>query len=239
MIVIPAIDMKDHQAVRLKQGRMHDATVYADNVLAMAERWIGEGAQRLHLVDLNGAFAGKPVHFKDIAAIAKKFPQIPIQVGGGIRTVDTVKSYLDSGVGYCILGTAAVKNPEFVRIACDNHPGKIILGVDAQGGMVATEGWGHVSRIPVAELLEHFRDCALEAVVYTDIAHDGMLSGMNMTGVATVRDLGFKVIASGGLSTLHDIDTLNNMGGIYGVIAGKAIYEEVFTLKDAIARSGC
>lgn len=239
MIVIPAIDMKDHQAVRLKQGRMHEVTVYAHNVLDMAARWVDEGAERLHLVDLNGAFSGKPVHFKDIAGIAKTYPDVPIQVGGGIRSLDTVKNYFESGVSFCILGTAAVKNPEFVRIACENHPGKIILGVDARNGLVATEGWGHLSRIPVADLLGHFNDCAIESVVYTDIAHDGMLSGMNFRGIAAVRDLRVNVIASGGLSSLSDIDALKDLSGIYGVIAGKAIYENVFTLKEAIARASC
>lgn len=239
MIVIPAIDMKDHQAVRLKQGRMHDATVYANDVLTMAARWVDEGAQRLHLVDLNGAFAGKPVHFKDVAAIAKKYPGVPTEIGGGVRNLETVKNYFESGVTFCILGTAAVKNPEFVRIACENYPGKIILGVDARNGLVATEGWGNDSRVPVAELLEQFRGCALESVIYTDIAHDGMLSGMNLDGVKRVRDAGFNVVASGGLSSLHDIDALSELGGVHGVIAGKAIYENIFTLRDAIERAAC
>lgn len=235
MLIIPAIDMKDHQAVRLKQGRMEDATVYADSTLAMAEQWIAQGAKRLHLVDLNGAFAGLPIHFDDVTAIAKKFPHVPIEIGGGIRTLETMKRYFDAGVSFCILGTVAIKNPDLVFEACKSFAGKIILGIDAKNGMVATEGWGETSSTTALEVARRFAGCAIESVIYTDIAKDGMLAGMNLEQIAAMKACGFPVIASGGLTELNDIRALKQIGGLHGVIAGKAIYENRFSVAEAIA----
>lgn len=227
--------MKDHQAVRLKQGRMEDAVVYSNSVFEMACSWIDQGAERLHLVDLNGAFAGKPIHFDDITKIAKAYPDIETQVGGGIRNLETLQAYFNAGVTYAILGTAAVKNPELVFQGCNAFPGRIIIGVDAKDGMVATEGWGSVSQVHITEVLDKFKDCDIEALIYTDISKDGMLSGMNSLDVQAIRDYGYKVIASGGLASLEDIEELKEAGGIYGVIAGTALYENRFSLADAIA----
>lgn len=235
MLIIPAIDMKNHQAVRLKQGRMEAATIYADSTLAMAEQWIGQGAKRLHLVDLNGAFEGKPVHFEDVTAIAKKFPQIPIEIGGGIRTLETMQKYFDAGVSFCILGTVAIKNPDLVFEATKKFPGKIILGLDAKNGLVATEGWDETSQTKAIDVARRFAGCAIESVIYTDIAKDGMLSGMNLEQIAAMKTCGFPVIASGGLTSLDDIRALKAIGDLHGVIAGKAIYENRFSVAEAIA----
>jgi phosphoribosylformimino-5-aminoimidazole carboxamide ribotide isomerase len=229
MIVIPAIDMRDHQVVRLKQGRLSDTTVYAASTLTQAEIWINQGATRLHLVDLNGAFEGKPVHFSGVAAIAKKFPHAVIEIGGGIRTITTVRQYFEHGVSLCILGTAAIKDPELVRRACEEFPRRIILGLDAKNGQVATEGWGETSTTAAAAVAAAFADCALESIIYTDIAKDGMLAGMNLEQITVMKNCGPPLIASGGLTSLADIDALQKIGGIFGVIAGKALYEARFT----------
>lgn len=237
MLIIPAIDMKNHQAVRLKQGRMEDATVYSDSVLAMVEKWISEGATRLHLVDLNGAFLGEPVHFDDIKKIREHFPAITIQVGGGIRTRETVEKYFQAGVDYCIVGTIAVKKPELVQEICQAYPDKIILGLDAKEGRVAVDGWEVTSQIPAETVLHRFENCKLEAIVYTDIGKDGMLNGMNLSGIKKLSQQKVPVIASGGLTSLEDIDQLKTIGNLYGVIAGKALYEGCFTLQQAIQRA--
>ncbi len=235
MLIIPAIDMKDHQAVRLKQGRMEDVTIYADSTLAMAEQWIEQGAKRLHLVDLNGAFEGKPVHFDDVTAIAKKFPNIPIEIGGGIRTLETIQKYLDAGVSFCILGTVALKNPDLVFAACQKFPSQIILGIDAKNGLVATEGWDKTSQTKALDVAKRFAGCAIESVIYTDIAKDGMLAGMNLEQIMAMKTCGFPIIASGGLTALDDIRELKKIGDLHGVIAGKAIYENRFSVAEAIA----
>lgn len=237
MLIIPAIDMKDHKVVRLKQGRMAETTVYNDSTLAQAETWIAQGATRLHLVDLNGAFEGVPIHFEDVAAIAAKFPHLTIEVGGGIRALDTLQKYFDHGVSLCILGTAAIKDPALVQAACHRFAGRIILGIDAKNGRVAIEGWDKTSILTAREVIAKFHGLALESVIYTDIAKDGMLAGMNLTHIKTMTACGFPLIASGGLTTLSDIDALNKMGGLHGLIAGKALYEGRFTLKEAIARA--
>jgi phosphoribosylformimino-5-aminoimidazole carboxamide ribotide isomerase len=234
MQVIPAIDMMNHQVVRLKQGRLDDATIYSDSVLKMAEQWIEQGATRLHLVDLNGAFEGKPVHFKEISAVTKKFPQIKIEVGGGIRDLATIQRYIDAGVHFCILGTVAVKNPDIVFKASEAFPQQIVLGVDAKNGMVATEGWDEASAVSALDLTSKFHDCAIESIIYTDIAKDGMLVGMNLEEITKMKACGFPVIASGGLTSLDDIRSLKKIGDLHGVIAGKAIYEDRFTVKEAI-----
>lgn len=238
MLIIPAIDMKEHQVVRLKQGRLQDARVYHGDIVEQARLFVEQGATRLHLVDLNGAFEGQPVHFDEITAIAKSFPHLQIEAGGGIRDLGTVKNYFDAGVSFCILGTVAIKDPEVVIDAANKYPRKIILGVDAKDGLVATEGWDEESATTALDLIRGFADSALESVIYTDIAKDGMLEGMNFPAIQEMYEkCGFPVIASGGLTSLDDLKRLKDMG-VYGVIAGKAIYEGRFGLDQALGLQG-
>ncbi|WP_163575125.1 1-(5-phosphoribosyl)-5-[(5-phosphoribosylamino)methylideneamino]imidazole-4-carboxamide isomerase [Halomonas faecis] len=228
MLVIPAIDLKDGHCVRLKQGRMDDATTYGDDPVAMAERWVAAGARRLHLVDLNGAFAGKPVNADAVTAIARRFPELPIQIGGGIRSAETIEHYLDAGVSYLIIGTQAVKEPAFVGKMCRQFPGHVIVGLDARDGFVATDGWAEVSQVKAVELAKRFADDGVSSIVYTDIARDGMMSGVNVEATAALaRDGGLPVIASGGVTNLDDLRALAAAGepGILGAITGRAIYE--------------
>ena len=232
MLVIPAIDLKDGQCVRLRQGRMEDSTVFSDDPASMAGIWQAKGARRLHIVDLNGAFAGTPVNAEIITKIAAAYPDLPIQIGGGIRNLDSVGFYLDAGVSYVIIGTQAVKNPEFVREACLAYPSKIIVGIDAIEGMVATEGWADVSDVSAVTLAEKFADFGVEAIVYTDINCDGMMRGVNREATKELADHSpIPVIASGGVSKLADIAAIRELseessgGGIMGVITGRAIYE--------------
>ena len=229
MLIIPAIDLKDGQCVRLKQGLMEQATVFSDSPAAMARHWVGRGARRLHLVDLNGAFAGKPKNAAAIKAIlAEVGDDIPVQLGGGIRDLDTIEACLDGGLTYVIIGTAAVKNPGFLHDACTAFPGHIIVGLDAKDGKVATDGWSKLTGHDVVDLGRKFEDYGVESIIYTDIGRDGMLSGINVE--ATVRlaqALTIPVIASGGLSTLDDIKALCAVEaeGVVGTIAGRAIYD--------------
>jgi phosphoribosylformimino-5-aminoimidazole carboxamide ribotide isomerase len=228
MLLIPAIDLKDGKCVRLKQGDMNDSTTFGEDPAAMARRWLDAGARRLHLVDLNGAFAGKPVNEAAVKAIIKELGgKIPIQLGGGIRDLDTIERYLDDGLSYVIIGTAAVKNPGFLKDACSAFGGHIIVGLDAKDGKVATDGWSKLSGHEVVDLAKKFEDYGVEGVIYTDIGRDGMLSGINIE--ATVRlaqALSVPVIASGGLSNMADIDQLCavQFEGVEGVICGRAIY---------------
>ena len=229
MLIIPAIDLKDGHCVRLKQGLMEDATVFSEDPGAMARHWVDQGAQRLHLVDLNGAFAGKPVNEGAIKAIvAEMGGEIPIQLGGGIRDLDTIERYLDDGISYIIIGTAAVKNPGFLHEACDAFPGHIIVGLDAKDGKVAVDGWSKLTGHDVADLARKFEDYGVEAVVYTDIGRDGMLTGVNIEAtVALAQNLRIPVIASGGITNLEDVKRLCAVEseGIMGAITGRAIYE--------------
>lgn len=228
MLLIPAIDLKDGKCVRLKQGDMNDATSFGDDPAAMARRWLDAGARRLHLVDLNGAFAGKPVNEPAIKAIlAEVGDEIPVQLGGGIRDLDTIERYLDDGLSYIIIGTAAVKNPGFLRDACSAFGGHIIVGLDAKDGKVATDGWSKLTGHEVIDLARKFEDYGVEGVIYTDIGRDGMLSGINIEAtVKLAQALTMPVIASGGLSAMADIDKLCAVEdqGIAGVICGRAIY---------------
>ena len=229
MLIIPAIDLKDGQCVRLEQGRMESATVFSKEPGRAAAQWAEKGAKRLHVVDLNGAVAGKPRNeaaVKDI--IAALDSDIPVQLGGGIRDLDTIERYLDDGISYIIIGTAAVKNPGFLHEACDAFPGHIMVGLDAKDGKVATDGWSKLTGHDVVDLAKRFQDYGVEAVIYTDIGRDGMMSGVNIE--ATVRlaqALVVPVIASGGLSSLDDIRKLRAVEseGITGCITGRAIYE--------------
>ena len=229
MLIIPAIDLKDGHCVRLKQGLMEDATVFSEDPGAMAATWLEQGARRLHLVDLNGAFAGKPVNEKAIKAIVDAVGgEIPIQLGGGIRDLDTIERYLDDGISYVIIGTAAVKNPGFLHEACDAFPGHIIVGLDAKDGKVAVDGWSKLTGHDVIDLARKFESYGVEAVVYTDIGRDGMLSGVNIEATVNLaRALTIPVIASGGLTDLDDIRKLCEVEfeGIMGAITGRAIYQ--------------
>lgn len=234
MIVIPAIDLKDGQCVRLRQGEMQDATVFSDDPLATAQHWVNEGARRLHLVDLNGAFAGNPVNGEAVTAIAKAFPELPVQIGGGIRDLRTVEKYLEAGVTWAIIGTAAVKNPQLVKDACREFEGHIIVGLDAKDGLVATEGWAEVSDVQAAELAKRFADCGVSAIVYTDIARDGMMQGVNIPATLEMAlAVDIPIIASGGVSSIEDIQQLLEAEKIYGAITGRAIYEDKLNLRQA------
>ena len=228
MLLIPAIDLKDGQCVRLKQGRMEDDTVFSDDPAEMAARWVAAGCRRLHLVDLNGAFAGKPVNGDAIREIAARFPDLPIQVGGGIRDEATIEAYLEAGVSYCIIGTQAVKAPDFVARACSRFPGHIIVGLDAKGGKVAINGWAEVTDLEVSELAKRFEDDGVSAIVYTDIGRDGMMSGVNVAATAELANaITIPVIASGGVTDLADLEALcaAPSDNIIGAITGRAIYE--------------
>lgn len=228
MLLIPAIDLKDGKCVRLKQGDMNDSTTFGDDPAVIARRWLDAGGRRLHLVDLNGAFAGKPVNAGAIKSIlAEVDGRIPVQLGGGIRDLDTIERYLDAGISYVIIGTAAVKNPGLLRDACSAFPGHIIVGLDAKDGKVATDGWSKLTGHEVVDLAKKFEDYGVESVIYTDIGRDGMLSGINIE--ATVRlaqALKIPVIASGGLSNIADIEALCAVEkeGVEGVICGRSIY---------------
>ncbi len=228
MLLIPAIDLKDGKCVRLKQGDMNDSTTFGEDPAAMARRWLDAGARRLHLVDLNGAFAGKPVNEAAIKAILKEVgEEIPVQLGGGIRDLDTIERYLDGGLSYVIIGTAAVKNPGFLRDACSAFGGHIIVGLDAKDGKVATDGWSKLSGHEVIDLAKKFEDYGVEGVIYTDIGRDGMLSGVNIEAtVKLAQALTIPVIASGGLSNIANIEALCAVesDGVEGVICGRAIY---------------
>ena len=228
MLLIPAIDLKDGQCVRLKQGDMADSTTFGDDPAAMARRWVDAGARRLHLVDLNGAFAGKPVNEAAIKAIlAEVGDEIPVQLGGGIRDLDTIERYLDDGLSFIIVGTAAVKSPGFLKDACSAFGGHIIVGLDAKDGKVATDGWSKLTGHEVIDLAKKFEDYGVEGVIYTDIGRDGMLTGINIEAtVKLAQALSIPVIASGGLSNIADIEKLCAVEGegIEGVICGRAIY---------------
>jgi phosphoribosylformimino-5-aminoimidazole carboxamide ribotide isomerase len=228
MLLIPAIDLKDGHCVRLEQGDMKAATTFGEDPAAMARRWLAAGARRLHLVDLNGAFAGKPVNEPAVKAIIRAVgDEIPVQLGGGLRDLDTIERYLDDGLSYVIIGTAAVKNPGFLKDACTAFGGHIIVGLDAKDGKVATDGWSKLTGHEVIDLAKKFEDYGVEAVIYTDIGRDGMLTGINIDAtVKLAQALTIPVIASGGLAGMTDIERLCAIEGegVDGVICGRAIY---------------
>jgi phosphoribosylformimino-5-aminoimidazole carboxamide ribotide isomerase len=228
MLLIPAIDLKDGHCVRLQQGDMARATTFSEDPAAMARHWVSKGARRLHLVDLNGAFAGKPQNYAAVKAILKEVgDEIPVQLGGGIRDLDTIEKYIDGGLRYVIIGTAAVKNPGFLQDACTAFGGHVIVGLDAKDGKVATGGWSKLTGHEVVDLARKFEGWGVEAIVYTDIGRDGMLTGINIEAtVKLAKALHIPVIASGGLSSIGDIEKLCTVQeeGIEGVICGRAIY---------------
>ncbi|MEA3303508.1 MAG: 1-(5-phosphoribosyl)-5-[(5-phosphoribosylamino)methylideneamino]imidazole-4-carboxamide isomerase [Pseudomonadota bacterium] len=236
MLIIPAIDLKDGKCVRLRQGRMEDDTVFSDDPVAMAERWVDAGARRLHLVDLNGAFEGEPVNGDVVRAIAQAFPGLPIQVGGGIRDAETVEAYLVAGVEYCIIGTKAVRDPGFVDQVCEEYPGNIIVGIDAKDGMVAVEGWAEVSDVKAIDLARRFENAGVSAIVYTDISRDGMMQGVNAEATAALAEsISIPVVASGGITNMDDIYRLLEVAdsGIDSAITGRAIYEGTLDFSEA------
>jgi phosphoribosylformimino-5-aminoimidazole carboxamide ribotide isomerase len=236
MLVIPAIDLKDGRCVRLRQGRMEDETVFGDDPVQVARRWVDAGARRLHMVDLNGAFEGRPVNARAIRAVAEAFPDLPIQVGGGIRDEETVQAYLDAGVQYVIIGTRAVSTPHFINDLCLEFPGHIIVGLDAKNGKVAIDGWSKLSSHSVIEMAQRFEQDGVEAIVFTDIGRDGMMNGVNVEStVELAQAIHIPVIASGGITTIEDIRALCNVAdeGIIGAITGRAIYEGTLDLAAA------
>ena len=241
MLLIPAIDLKDGQCVRLQQGDMSATTVFGEDPAAIARRWLDAGARRLHLVDLNGAFAGKPVNEAAVKAILREVDgSIPVQIGGGIRDLDTIERYLDDGISYVIIGTAAVKSPGFLHDACSAFPGHIIVGLDAKDGKVATDGWSKLTGHEVIDLARKFEDYGVEGVIYTDIGRDGMLTGINIDAtVKLAQALNIPVIASGGLSDIADIERLCAVQseGVEGVICGRSIYTGALDFAAAQARA--
>ena len=241
MLIIPAIDLKDGQCVRLKQGLMEDATVFNNSPAAQAQAWLDQGARRLHLVDLNGAFAGKPVNDDAVRSILEVVDErIPVQLGGGIRDLDTIERYLDLGITYVIIGTAAVKTPGFLQDACTAFPGHIIVGLDAKDGKVAVDGWSKITGHDVIDLAQKFEHYGVEAIIYTDIGRDGMLSGINVEATQKLAQaLKIPVIASGGLTNMSDISALCAVepDGVTGVIAGRAIYDGSLDLAAAQAEA--
>jgi len=233
MLVIPAIDLKDGQCVRLRRGLMEDSTVFSDDPAGTALEWAGQGARRLHLVDLNGAFEGEPVNGDAIESIVDAVPQLPVQIGGGIRDMQTIERYLKRGVRWVIIGTAAVKDPEFVRAACKEYPDHIVVGIDAKQGRVATDGWAEVSEMEATTLAREFEAAGVSAIVYTDIDRDGMMQGVNVEATREMaRASSIPIIASGGITNLEDIRALaeHTREGIIGAITGRAIYEGTLDL---------
>ena len=227
MILFPAIDLKDGQCVRLKHGEMADATVFNDDPAAQAKSFEAEGFQWLHIVDLNGAFAGKPVNGAAVEAILKALT-IPAQLGGGIRDLATIEAWLSKGIRRVILGTAAVRDPALVRAACKRFPGQIVVGIDARDGMVAVEGWAETSTLGTHELAARFEDAGVAAIVFTDIGRDGAMKGLNLEAtVALARATSIPVIASGGLASMADVEALvrPECGLLEGAITGRALYD--------------
>ncbi|MBN1379232.1 MAG: 1-(5-phosphoribosyl)-5-[(5-phosphoribosylamino)methylideneamino]imidazole-4-carboxamide isomerase [Gammaproteobacteria bacterium] len=241
MLIIPAIDLKEGKCVRLRQGRMEEHTVFSDNPLDMVKRWVDAGAERLHVIDLDGAMAGKPRNSDVIHSIAESYPQLSIQVGGGIRDEDTVQEYLDAGVSYVIIGTKAVSEPHFVNDLCLSFPGHIIVGLDAKDGKVAIDGWSKLSNHDVIDLAQHFERDGVDAIVYTDIARDGMMTGVNIPStVKLAQSVRVPVIASGGVNHMDDLVALSKVEqeGVMGVIVGRALYEGEIDLAEAFKRFG-
>lgn len=228
MLLIPAIDIKNGKCVRLRQGDMNDETVFADDPVSVAQRWVDAGAQRLHIVDLDGAVAGKPINTELVHRIVEQHPDLVIQIGGGIRDEDTVEAYLQAGVQYVILGTKAVNEPHFVSDLCVEFPNHIVVALDARDGKLAVDGWSKLSKHNLIDLAQHFENDGVEAILYTDISRDGMLSGINIEKTRELAEsIRIPVIAAGGLTSLSDLKQVCEIAdsGVAGVIAGRSIYE--------------
>lgn len=239
MLLIPAIDLKDGRCVRLRQGDMADATVYSDDPVAMAKQWVAQGARRLHLVDLNGATSGKPVNEsvikKIVAAVGE---EVPVQLGGGLRDLDLIERYIDDGVRYVVIGTAAIKNPGFLQDACSAFGGHVIVALDAKDGKVATDGWSKLTGHDVIDLAKKYEDYGVDAILYTDIGRDGMLGGVNIEAtVALARAVNIPIMASGGVSGIKDIEALMAVEdeGVEAVVLGRSLYEGTLDFKAAQA----
>ena len=241
MQIIPAIDFRDGKVVNLKQGQLDKSTTYSEDPVGMADHWVSLGCERLHLVDLDGAFQGKPVNADAIKTIAGNHPSLTIQLGGGIRSAEIIEAYLEAGVQYLIIGTKAVQEPEFVGEMCHRFPGHIIVGLDGLHGMVAINGWKEVTDISVKSLAMLFEGDGIDAIVYTDIGKDGMMGGVNLRATRDLAEsVNVPIIASGGVTDLKDIEVLLETGdritgGIKGVITGRALYEGTLNLEEAIA----
>lgn len=236
MIIFPAIDLRNGKCVRLVQGELDKETVFSDNPVEMAKSWEAQGATFLHLVDLDGAFAGKPQNLEIIKEIVTAI-SIPVQLGGGIRSLDTIEEVLNAGVNRVILGTVAIKNPTMVQQACAKYPGRIVVGIDSKQGKVAVEGWGETSTETTVELANKMKDMGIQRIIFTDISKDGMLEGPNLASTKELAlQTGLKIIASGGVSSIEDIKALKELeiAGVEGVIVGKALYTEAIKLTEAI-----
>jgi phosphoribosylformimino-5-aminoimidazole carboxamide ribotide isomerase len=241
MLLIPAIDIKDGRCVRLRQGDLSDATVFSEDPVAVARQWVEAGARRLHIVDLNGARSGKPVNETVIRRIVKTVgPDIAVQLGGGLRDLDTIERFIDDGIAFVVIGTAAVKNPGFLHDACSAFGGHVIVALDARDGKVATDGWSKLTGHDVIDLASKFEDYGVDAILYTDIGRDGMLTGVNIDAtVALARAVRIPVLASGGIADIGDIEKLCAVEdeGIEGAILGRALYEGKLDFKAALARA--
>jgi phosphoribosylformimino-5-aminoimidazole carboxamide ribotide isomerase len=241
MLLIPAIDIKDGRCVRLRQGDMERATVFSEDPVAMARHWVDLGARRLHVVDLNGARSGKPVNESVIRRIIDEVGvEVPVQLGGGLRDLDTIERYIDGGVGFVVIGTAAVKNPGFLHDACSAFGGHVIVALDARDGKVATDGWSKLTGHDVVDLAVKFEDYGVEAILYTDIGRDGMLAGVNLDAtVALARAVNIPVIASGGVATMEDIERLCSaqFEGIEAAVLGRSLYEGTLDFRAALERA--
>ena len=236
MKIIPAIDIQNGNCVRLKQGDFAKETIFNSSPIDMAEKWIDDGAERLHLVDLDGARLGSPINIEIVSSICEKFPSIPFQIGGGIRNLETAEKYLRAGAKYIIIGTKAVEDPNFIKILCEKFPGKIIVGIDAKNGEVATEGWKSISNKNAIELAKEFENYGVVEIVYTDIEKDGMMKGLNVEATLNLaKNINIPVIASGGVSCIDDIQKMKSYSesGVSGIIVGRALYERKFSIKEA------
>ena len=238
MQIIPAIDLKEGKCVRLRQGKMDDSTVFSDSPVEVASQWVEQGAKRLHLVDLDGAFAGKPINANIVHAVAEKHPELTLQIGGGVRNRETIKTYIDAGVTFVIIGTRAVNEPTFVAKVSAEFANNIIVGLDAKDGWVATDGWAKVSDVNVIDLAKQFQGDGVQSIIYTDIARDGMMQGVNLAATKKLAEaIDIPVIASGGVTNMTDIEQLLTIesAGIEGVITGRAIYEGTLNFAEAQA----
>lgn len=237
MIVIPAIDIKNGKCVRLLQGRMDAETVFSDDPAAMGARWEAEGAKLIHVVDLDGAVGKRPVNLETIRKIMDRV-HVPIQVGGGIRDIETIRMYMEQGVSRVVIGTEAMKNPDLVKTACREFPGRIVVGIDAKGGKVAIEGWTQTTGVTAVDLARQFEGCGVAAINFTDIERDGMRTGPNLKETENLaRSITIPVVASGGVSSIQDIIHLAPLAsaGVVGVITGRALYDGSLDLKEAMA----